>query len=51
MISNRFSILGSRSIVYTLYELQLQTNNEFIITQNNNACEFKIKQSITIEVM
>ena len=30
MISNRLAMLGTRNIVYTLYELQLQANNEFI---------------------
>ena len=30
MISNRLAMLGTRNIAYTLYELQLQANNEFI---------------------
>ena len=30
MISNRLAMLGTRNIVYKLYELQLQANNEFI---------------------
>ena len=30
MISNRLAMLGTRNIVYTLYELQLQASNEFI---------------------
>ena len=30
MISNRLAMLGTRTIVYKLYELQLQANNEFI---------------------
>ena len=34
MISNRLAMLGTRNIVYTLYELQLQANNEFITAHN-----------------
>ena len=30
MISNRLAMLGTSNIVYTLYELQLQANIEFI---------------------
>ena len=30
MISNKLAVLGTRNIVHTSYELQLQANNKFI---------------------